>query len=443
MFANLVKEFRGAATAAAVVALSVLVACATVQAPSTVSPELSGVRVETGADATQVVLLGVGDVKPTAFEEGEPARIVVDLPAGVATTAEGSTPVWDGTLEEVSVEAQAGEDGDLRTQVAIGLAAEAVWEMQTAEEGLVLRVSRMQALEETETDPASDPWAQTDDSVTEMAETTETATMETRSAGVSTKASVLEAVQASGEGESLVLDLQADGQIWDVETFVLESPARLVVDLPGLTHKVTESVVSMDDALVSGVRVGQHDDKVRVVVDGKADIAAFEPKTSTHAMGLWVAVAGAELPASIERMPVLASDESVDMDETSGMDEATQSDVIAEMEAAEQVEAMEAEASVEVAATEETETEAKAGVATEVHGVELDSTETQDRVVIVTDAPADYSLVDVDAKTLMVQLRGAHISPEAAVRSWPSPRFASWSSGWRAQCPASPSTARC
>jgi hypothetical protein len=286
--------------------------------------------------------------------------------------------------------------------------------MQTAEEGLVLRVSRLQGLEEVETDEASDPWAQTGDGTTEMAETTETVEMaETPATPVGTQATVLEAVQASGEGESLVLDLQADGQIWDVETFVLESPARLVVDLPGLTHKMTESMVSVDDTLVSGVRVGQHDDKVRVVVDGKADMAAFEPKTATHAMGLWVAVAGAELPASVQPMQVLASDE------TAEVDEATQSDVIAEMEAAEQVEAMEAEASVEVAATEEMEVETKVGAATQVHGVELDSTETQDRVVIVTDAPADYTLVDVDAKTLMVQLRGAHISPEAAVRIAP------------------------
>jgi type IV pilus assembly protein PilQ len=152
---------------------------------------------------------------------------------------------------------------------------------------------------------------------------------------------------------------------------------------------------------------------VRVVVVGKADVVAFDPKTATHAMGLWVAVAGAELPAAAEAMPVLASAEPKPMDETA------QSDVIAEMEAAEQAEAMDADAAALVATNEETKTQAKAGVATQVHGVELDSTDTQDRVVIVTDAPADYTLVDVDAKTLMVQLRGAHIAPEAAVRIAP------------------------
>ncbi len=54
-----------------------------------------------------------------------------------------------------------------------------------------------------------------------------------------------------------------------------------------------------------------------------------------------------------------------------------------------------------------------------VHGVQLDSTDGHDRVVIVTDAPADYGLTEVDEKTVMVQVRGAHILPEAAVRLTP------------------------
>ncbi|MEN8196507.1 MAG: AMIN domain-containing protein, partial [Pseudomonadota bacterium] len=253
------------------------------------------------------------------------------------------------------------------------------------------------------------------------------------------------AVQAVPEGDGLVLDLQADGQIQNVETFVLDSPARLVVDLPGLSHEMAESTVAVEHAQVSGVRVGQHDDKVRVVVDGKDGVTAFDQKTAPHAMGLWVALAGAELPAMAEAMPTLASEET------------SQSEVIAEMEAAEAAatatetemaavegteetmaaveeteetmaaveETEETMAAVEeteetMAAVEETEeTTAQATTGTQVHGVELDSTDAQDRVVIVTDKPADYALTEVDAKTLMVQLRGAHITPEAAVRIAP------------------------
>src|SRR5687768_8379300 len=104
MFPQLVIRFRGAATAAAMGLALALAGCASAPSSSTgAGSELSGVRVETGSDATQVVLLGVADAQPTAVEEHDPSRIVVDLPAGVAASAEGATPVWDGMLEEITV----------------------------------------------------------------------------------------------------------------------------------------------------------------------------------------------------------------------------------------------------------------------------------------------------------------------------------------------------
>lgn len=379
MYANLVKEFRGAACAAAVVAVAVLVACATAQAPSGSSPELAGVRVETGADATKVVLLGVAGSHPTAVEEPSPARIVVDLPASVAASAEGATPVWDGTLEEVTVTAQGADAGEPRAQVVIGLAADAVWEMQTAEDGLVLRVARTQAALEAAplasgSEPAGDPWA--------TSEAGETTTGEAMATAAPKRASVLKGVDVKSAGDGLVLDLQADGQIQDAKSFVLEAPARLVVDLPGMKSEMPAGQLPVEHALVSGVRVGQHDDKVRVVVDGKGETVSFAEQSAPHAGGLWLALAGAELPAAAEGSALMAASEA------------------APSEAPDQAETEPAEAVV-VAEAVPAEP-ASAGSASVVHGVQLDSTETHDRVVIVTDAPADYALVNVDEKTLMV-----------------------------------------
>jgi type IV pilus assembly protein PilQ len=394
MFANLVKELRGAAGAAAAVAVAALVACATAQAPSGSSSELAGVRVETGADATRVVLLGVAGSHPTAVEEQNPARIVVDLPASVTASAEGATPVWDGTLEEVTVTAQGADAAEPRTQVVIGLAADAVWEMQTADDGLVLRVARTQGMREEAPlaageAPSGDPWA--------PAEATQAPAA---AAAVAPKrASVLRGVAVKNEGEGLVLDLQADGQIEDARSFVLEAPPRLVVDLPGMKSAVSESRVPVEHAWVSGVRVGQHDDKVRVVVDGKGDSVSFAEKSAPHAGGLWLALAGAELPAAAEAPALMTASEAA----------------AGEAPAKADVEASEAEVAAEVEPVQP----ADAGSATWVHGVQLDSTDSHDRVVIVSDAPADYALVNVDDKTLMVQVRGARIQPEAAVRIAP------------------------
>jgi hypothetical protein len=126
--------------------------------------ELSGVRVETGSDATQVVLLGVAGAQPTAVEEQDPARIVVDLPTGVSASAEGATPVWDGMLEEVTVSREGAGDDESHTRVVIGLAASATWELQTGPDGLVVRVSHgdgtaSNAPAAASDAPAADPWA--------------------------------------------------------------------------------------------------------------------------------------------------------------------------------------------------------------------------------------------------------------------------------------------
>ena len=393
MFANLVKDLR-VAGAVSIAAVAALIACATAQAPSGSSPELAGVRVETGADATQVVLLGVEGAQPTAVQEQDPARIVVDLPASVAATAEGATPVWDGTLEEVTVTAQGNGTDEPHAQVVIGLAADATWEMQTGDEGLVVRVSRTQGMgAATNAEPTPDPWAASESAAAEPSPTP--------AAGETKRASVLTGVVAKSEGAGVLLDLQADGQIDGARSFVLEEPLRLVVDLPGIKSALTQSRIAVEHAQVSAVRVGQHDDKLRVVVDGKGEIASFGEKQAPHAGGLWLALAGAELPATAEAMPRLVANEPA--------------------EAAAQVDALVA---TETASETEAETEpalqaTSPAKATQVHGVQLDSTESHDRVVIVSDAPADYALVEVDAKTLMVLVRGAQIEPEAAVRLAP------------------------
>jgi type IV pilus assembly protein PilQ len=390
MSVHLVTKIRGAVGAAAALALGAFVACATPQESPSASHELAGVRVETGTDATQVVLLGVADALPTAMQEPDPARIVVELPAAVAASAEGATPVWDGTLEEVTVSAETDEAGAARARVVIGLAAEAVWEVQAGPDGLVVRVARSAAAMLDESAEASDPWA------------TPEASGEEAAAPPAKRAGVLMGVSVKSEGEGVVVDLQADGQIEEARTFVMEKPLRLVVDLPGMKSQLSQRRFPVEHAQVMAVRVGQHDDKVRVVVDGSEQATSFGEQSASHPGGLWLALAGAQLPAAAAPATMLAAGEAESAPE-----------------AAEQAEAMPEAAPSEAPAAETAAEASGAGNAQMVHGVQLDSSPEHDRVVIVTDAPADYSVTEMDEKTLMVQLRGAHIRPEAAVRLAP------------------------
>jgi type IV pilus assembly protein PilQ len=394
MFPQFVIRFRGAATAAAMGLVLALAGCASAPSSTGASGELSGVRVETGSDATQVVLLGVADAQPTAVQEQDPARIVVDLPSGVSASAEGATPVWDGMLEEITVSRDEADPS--RTRVVIGLATDATWEMQKGEDGLVVRVAKSGETASTGTPAAgeapADPWASASESAGAEAAAS--------AAGAEAKrATELTGVNARLEGDGVVVDLTANGRIEGAKSFMLERPSRLVVDLPEMKSAVKQNRVEVDHAVVKAVRVGQHEGKVRVVVDGAEGATGFAEKTAPHAGGLWLALAGAELPAMAEAMPVVAGAESAPSESPAA--EGTTTEPAAETASA-------AEAAP-----------APSGKAQMVHGVQLDSTDGHDRVVIVTDAPADYAMSEVDEKTLMVQVRGAHIEPDAAVRLTP------------------------
>jgi type IV pilus assembly protein PilQ len=397
MFPQLVNRFRGAALAAAMGVTAVLSGCASAPAPTAQGEELSGVRVETGSDATQVVLLGVAGAQPTAVEEQDPARIVVDLPTGVSASAEGATPVWDGMLEEVTVTREG--DDESHTRVVIGLAAAATWEMQTGPDGLVVRVAHGGDGMASNTPaaaadaPAADPWA---------ASASEAASAQSAAPALAEakRATKLTGVSTKVEGDGVVVDLKADGKIEGAHAFMLEKPPRLVVDLPEMKSAVTQTRFEVGHGIVKAVRVGQHDGKVRVVVDGADEAKSFAEKMAPQPGGLWLALAGAELPAMAEAMPVVA-DAAGATTEPAKMDEAAPADATAGAESA------------PAAPAEGT------GKAQMVHGVQLDSSAGHDRVVIVTDAPADYALNQVDDKTVMVQVRGAHIEPEAAVRLTP------------------------
>ena len=51
------------------------------------------------------------------------------------------------------------------------------------------------------------------------------------------------------------------------ESFTLENPARLVIDLPGLVSEMEQASSRVGSPYAERVRIGQHADMVRVVID--------------------------------------------------------------------------------------------------------------------------------------------------------------------------------
>jgi len=372
--------------------LAVLCACATAttpqSSPAAESAVISELQVENEGAATIVSLLGVVEPVYTSFQQDDPARIVVDLSQARPGEIAEAVAVYDGTVEEISVTPFEDATGQERTRVELSLATAATYEIVALEERLEIRI-----VPESEFEIASeDPWAtSTIGSGEEMELSLEAAEMEVvadQSAETEGStgddgppATALLGVQAKTEGEGVVIELLADGRIGNASQFVLQDPLRLVVDLPALVSKAASAELAVGAGEVSRVRVGQHADKVRVVVDGGAEPNGFEEARL--------------VPTATGLMVVIGSDEIA-------MPEAPVS-----------------EAALETAAIEPMAQQSRTSGALQVYGVQFDAQESEDRVVILSDAAVDYQLAQPDPDTVVVMIPGASIDPEAAVRIAP------------------------
>lgn len=96
-------------------------------------------------------------------------------------------------------------------------------------------------------------------------------------------------VQASEVGTRL--RLHTDGALRNVGTFVLENPGRLVIDLYDLRATDTPASLPLGNQYISQIRVGRHQDKLRVVIDAGAAPSPFERiETEVRPDGLVVVV---------------------------------------------------------------------------------------------------------------------------------------------------------
>jgi type IV pilus assembly protein PilQ len=259
---------------------------------------------------------------------------------------------------------------------------------------------------------ASDPWAEpvgtlSDESAALAA--ADAARIAADAAAAAAPATRLTGVSVRDVDGGVQVDLAANGRIDGAEMLTLESPLRLVIDLPGLANEGVPAKTDVTSALVARVRVAQHDGKVRVVADAAEGVTSFgTPTSQALASGMALALGTAQ--------PMLPAAEPT----------AVAVETPAEEPAAE----VTAEADAEVAASEPTMSEpvpaampeepaAPVAAAMTVLGVQFDHAADRDRVVIVTDGEAKYSAFQPDDATYVVRIAGATIDEQAAVRIAP------------------------
>jgi len=74
-------------------------------------------------------------------------------------------------------------------------------------------------------------------------------------------------IQFDSRPEEMEIRINTNGRIPDYRVMQMFNPYRLVIDIPGLDNTSGKKKISLDHPLVREVRIGQHPDRVRVVLE--------------------------------------------------------------------------------------------------------------------------------------------------------------------------------
>ena len=405
---------------AAAFALGVLACAGTAmheQSSSAASEQVQDVVVESEAGLSRVTLVGLSDPVFTAFQQADPDRLMVDLTGVEWQASKDPVQVNDGTIREVTVAPFASGTDEPMLRVELSLASAADYDVRPGPKGLVIEVSplaEMGALDEPHHDAMAsdvDPWSQPAAPTTTEAEAAAPAAAASdvvpsdasaTNGPAPRPASTLERVEASKAGKGVVIHLVADGSVDNAASFTLNDPPRLVIDLAGVKSAVKKKEVGVGGSLVQRVRIGAHEDKVRVVVDGVAgkgdpfDGRRVMPVPSGLVIALGegdeVAAAMASATADVPMAVATTRDASGAARDASGT------------------------AAQTAAASEAAPTHAGPS---SIDGVAFEPQADRDRVVVRGGEAVDYLIYEPDPETVVLSLTNAKLDASAAVRIAP------------------------
>jgi type IV pilus assembly protein PilQ len=463
-------------TALYVVALAAVgaLACSSAPAPTAsrasersaeTADRLTDVRVESGEGESIITLHGLRDPVYTAFLHTEPRALVLDIASVEIATPNDLVMVYDGLVENVTVSSYGGSAGESLTRVEIALSQDASYEITSGEEGLraVLTagdgsaasmdaaadetvadedawatelgaseaVPDEFAAEDAATDSGAmasgmeesvDPWSDPEAEGIDL--TAEPLTVEaTEEPAPMVPATELTGISYVETLSGVLLHLEADGTVGAMETFTLDNPDRLVIDMPGLGSKAAAQT-PVGTAQVSQVRVGAHPDKVRVVIDGGEGAGGFEERRISPATdGLYLALgSGSDLETAFEDAIGASSARAMAMEAAPSAGDAMNEleDRAGEDMGFDGTQTPVEEAAVQVAVAD---SESEPIVASaQVYGIHYDSEDAYERIVILSDQLVDYDLLTPDSETVVISILDARVAPEATGRVLAQPK---------------------
>ncbi len=363
-------------------------------APVAQTQTVSDVEVQEVEGVTRVILRGGRDYVYTAFMRKDPPQLIVEIPDlefdGVASPIQ----VGNGLVSRVTLGSI--EDPQIaRHQARVSIELERLAEYELTASGTELMIEIQPG------SPAEDPQPATsgpeNDEVPAAFDATDTSPAYATQADQDEEQTEAGAPEryAGATGRTRMVGLRATGNRVRIATqggaptldsFRLENPARLVVDLLGAELANVPTRQRVGRGAIDQVRVGAHSDKVRVVVDLLDPKIAYRVDTEGDAvvvrLGDDLARASSEESSATE-VPIPTAKPGARGD-------------------------AEVPRTFVAAATE--------GSPARIASTHFESLPDLDRIVVTLDREVEAKLVSPDAQTLIVRLPLARIAPSVERR---------------------------
>ncbi len=222
------------------------------QAPAPDAFLIQRIEVTETASGPRVAIEGSKSFQYSVFRLTDPLRVVIEIPRAQLGKIAGSVQVKDGTINVIQ-NRQIEEPGKSGVRIEIGLDQLVGYEVVPEGNFLYLNFGK----------PPIPPPKEVKEEEGKEPEKREAAP-----AAPLRKAKSLKEIEISVKVDGGVkVDIKGDGLIPEYTSFQLDSPTRLVVDLPDLSNASGKKKIDVGSRLLKDIRIGQHPDKVRLVFD--------------------------------------------------------------------------------------------------------------------------------------------------------------------------------
>ena len=233
------------------------------------SEKVSVEYVNVVGDGDRVLIGTSGQVKYTVFKLSDPPRLIIDMPGIDLSKVVSPMQVGNDYLGEITAVTY-GDDKDIG-RIVIALNGNIDHEVKTGDNSILVSLSKIAAEQ-----PVGSIIAASSETVTEVAleaapEKAEEAVQAEPSAQEASPAKAATKVlnvSSSRQDGNTVIKIATDGLAANFNSFVLSDPARIVVDVLGVSNSTGKDSQTLKDSYVKNVRIGSYADKARFVFDG-------------------------------------------------------------------------------------------------------------------------------------------------------------------------------